>query len=146
VAADLGLDTGQPAGRLALGVLHEVQRWAREPESPRRPPGRPGLQSVSPELAQRIGQLREQGLSLHAIAAALTAQGIPTPRGGAEWRASSVQSVLGYRRPRPPGPGGPPPPGPGGPGPHGPGSGGGPRHGPGPRGGPGHGPGPRGQR
>lgn len=30
------------------------------------------------------------------------------PRGGAEWRPSSVQAALGYRRPRRPAPGGPP--------------------------------------
>ncbi len=115
VAADLGLNTGDPAGQLALAVLGEVQRWAREPESPRRPPGRPGLHSASPELARRIGEMRERGLSLAAIAQALNSQGVPTPRGGREWRPSSVQTALGYRRP-PPGPGGPPPrPGPGGP-------------------------------
>ena len=62
----------------------------------------------SPELAQRIAEMRERGLSLHAIAEALNEEGVPTPRGGARWRPSSVQSALGYRRPRPPAPGAPP--------------------------------------
>jgi len=54
--------------------------------------------------------LRDRGLSLEAIAATLNSEGVPTPRGGARWRPSSVQSALGYRRPRPPAPGAPPPP------------------------------------
>ena len=79
--------------------------------------GRPGLTSHAPEIARRIAELRERGLSLNAIAAALNDEGIPTPRGGSEWRASSVQAALGYRRPPPPPPGAPRhrPPKPGGP-------------------------------
>jgi hypothetical protein len=42
---------------------------------------------------------------LQAIAATLNADGVPTPRGGARWRPSSVQAALGYRRPPPPPPG-----------------------------------------
>lgn len=107
VVVDTGLDTATRSGRLVLDVLREVDRWAREPELPKRPPGRPGLQTASPELAQRIGAMRERGLSLQAIAEALNAEGVPTPRGGARWRPSSVQTALGYRRPHPPPPGPP---------------------------------------
>jgi hypothetical protein len=105
LALDVELDGASSSGRRTMAVLEEVRRWSREPEHPRRPPGRPGLSEREPDLAQRIAILRQQGLSLHAIADALNADGVPTPRGGARWRASSVQSVLGYRRPRPPGPG-----------------------------------------
>lgn len=108
VALDLRLDTGRAEGRSAVLLLREVDRWTHEPEPPRRPPGRPGLQRTAHEVVERIVLLREQGLSLHAIAEALNAEGTPTPRGGARWRASSVQSALGYRRPRPPAPGVPP--------------------------------------
>lgn len=109
VAIDLRLDTAQAEGRRSIRLLREIHRWGREPELPRRPPGRPGLEAVAPDVAHRISRLRESGLSLHGIAAALNADGIPTPRGGLCWRASSVQSALGYRRPRPPAPGAPPP-------------------------------------
>ena len=72
----------------------------------------------APELRRRIGELREQqGLSLQAIADVLNAEEVPTPRGGKQWRPSSVQAALGYRRP-PPTPPLPPHParkGPGGP-------------------------------
>lgn len=100
VAADVGLDTATPPGRRMVALLREIDRWGREPERPRRPRGRPGLAVAAPQVAERIAGLRERGLSLRAIADALNADGVPTPRGGARWRPSSVQSALGYRRPR----------------------------------------------
>jgi hypothetical protein len=105
IAADVRFDLGQAGARAAVAMLREVERWDREPHPARRPRGRPGLSSVDPKFAQRLALLRERGLSLQAIAAALNAEGVPTPRGGAEWRPSSVQAALGYRRPRPPAPG-----------------------------------------
>jgi len=110
VALDVGLDTGTDAGRRAVAALREVERWEREPEPGRRPRGRPGLAARAPELSERIAAMRERGLSLQAIADALNDEGVPTQRGGAHWRPSSVQAALGYRRPRPPLPGAPPPP------------------------------------
>jgi hypothetical protein len=110
VAADVELDTAKRSGRRGIALLEEVDRWGREGDQRRRPRGRPGLRTGSPELVQRIAALRAEGLSLQAIAARLNADGVPTPRGGASWRPSSVQSALGYRRPGPPGPGPPPPP------------------------------------
>jgi hypothetical protein len=46
--------------------------------------------------------MREQGLSLQAIADRLNAEGVPTVRGGVKWRPSSVQCAAGYQRPRRP--------------------------------------------
>jgi hypothetical protein len=46
--------------------------------------------------------MREQGLSLQAIADRLNAEGVPTVRGGIMWRPSSVQCAAGYHRPRRP--------------------------------------------
>jgi len=109
VAADVGLDTATPQGRRMVALLREIDRWSREPDRPRRPRGRPGLAAGAPHVAERIAELRKRGLSLQAIADALKDEGVPTPRGGARWRPSSVQSALGYRRPRPPAPGTPPP-------------------------------------
>lgn len=103
VALDVGLDTGSAPGQLTVAALREIARWEHEPGPDRPPRGRPGLASHAPELSGRISALREQGLSLQAIADALNADGVPTPRGGRQWRPSSVQATLGYRRP-PPGP------------------------------------------
>jgi DNA invertase Pin-like site-specific DNA recombinase len=108
IAADVGFDSGAVGAPSAIALLAEVERWDREPHPARPRRGRPGMSAADPELAARLARLRERGLSLQAIAAALNAEGVPTPRGGAEWRPSSVQAALGYRRPRPPG--GPPPP------------------------------------
>jgi DNA invertase Pin-like site-specific DNA recombinase len=62
------------AGRIALTARSEVR--ARE-------------------LAPVIDELRTDGVtSLHGLAKALTACGIPTARGGAEWTAMQVSRVL----------------------------------------------------
>jgi len=120
VALDVALDTGADAGQRTVAALREVERWEREPAPGRPPRGRPGLAARAPELSERIAALRARGHSLQAIADALNDEGVPTQRGGARWRPSSVQAALGYRRPRPPLPGAPPPPPPS---PHHPGTG-----------------------
>ena len=43
--------------------------------------------------------MRAANMTLQAIADQLNAEGVPTLRGGAMWRPSSVQAALGYRRP-----------------------------------------------
>ncbi|MBD0282171.1 MAG: recombinase family protein [Thermoleophilaceae bacterium] len=43
--------------------------------------------------------MRAQGMTLQAIADTLNAEGVPTLRGGVEWRPSSVQAAAGYKRP-----------------------------------------------
>ena len=45
-------------------------------------------------MAARIRDLRGQGMTLQAICDTLNADGVPTPRGGAEWRPTSLRSVL----------------------------------------------------
>lgn len=61
--------------------------------------GRPSV-SDRPELAERIRRMKdEDGMSLGAIARLLTEEGVPTARGAAVWRPSSVQAAAGYRRP-----------------------------------------------
>ena len=52
-----------------------------------------------PELHDRIADMRERGMTLQAIADRLNAEGVPTLRGGAKWRPSSVQRATGYLRP-----------------------------------------------
>jgi hypothetical protein len=41
-------------------------------------------------------------MTLQAIADRLNAEGVPTVRGGAKWRPSSVQAAAGYKRRRHP--------------------------------------------
>jgi DNA invertase Pin-like site-specific DNA recombinase len=106
VAAGPGLDTDEEAGRLAVRTIIEVSRWehARLVERTRRgmrAARRKGPASVAdqPELRERIASMRAAGMSLRAIADQLNAEGVPTVRGGATWRPSSVQTAVGYRRP-----------------------------------------------
>ena len=43
--------------------------------------------------------MRASGMTLQAIADTLNSEGVPTLRGGSEWRPSSVQAATGYKRP-----------------------------------------------
>ena len=52
-----------------------------------------------PELLARIAAMRQAGMTLQAISDQLNDEHIPTLRGGAKWRPSSVQAALGYKRP-----------------------------------------------
>jgi hypothetical protein len=53
------------------------------------------------ELRERIGTMRAANMTMQAIADRLNAEGVPTLRGASEWRPSSIQAALGYRRPSP---------------------------------------------
>lgn len=110
IADDLDLDTGTRAGWIAARALIEAGDLERSKlgDSTRRglaaarekgtKAGRPSV-ADRPELRERIIELRERGLTLQAIADRLNADGVPTTRGGAEWRPSSVQAAAGYKRP-----------------------------------------------
>jgi DNA invertase Pin-like site-specific DNA recombinase len=111
VAIDLRLDSATEAGRLAASALADIGGWEHKRLSART---RRGLQAARargsgagpasvadvPELKARIERMREQGMTLQAIADSLNEEGVPTLRGGAKWRPSSVQRAAGYRRPR----------------------------------------------
>jgi DNA invertase Pin-like site-specific DNA recombinase len=106
VAATPGLDTGDDGGRLTARMIIELSHWERERLIERTRKGmqearRKGPPSVAdyPELKERIAAMRAEGMTLQAIADRLNAEGVPTVRGGAEWRPSSVQAAAGYRRP-----------------------------------------------
>ena len=110
VALDLGVDTSTPAGHEVAATLITLGDWERERIAKRtrsglaevrasgRPTGRPKV-SDRPDLVERITAMRAGNMTLQAIADQLNAEGVPTLRGGAMWRPSSVQAALGYRRP-----------------------------------------------
>jgi DNA invertase Pin-like site-specific DNA recombinase/peptidoglycan hydrolase-like protein with peptidoglycan-binding domain len=110
VVLDLEIDTYTNSGQLVARALAIVSGWERERLSERtrkglaaaRERGNTGRPAVSdrPELVERITSMRASGMTLQAIADALNAQGEPTMRGGAQWRPSSVQAALGYKRRR----------------------------------------------
>jgi peptidoglycan hydrolase-like protein with peptidoglycan-binding domain/DNA invertase Pin-like site-specific DNA recombinase len=106
VAVDVDLDTAAPEGRIAADALISVgERAERGPRKRRVDSGadsRPGRAAVRdlPELREHIVAMRSAGMTLQAIADRLNEEGVPTLRGGREWRPSSVQVAAGYRRPR----------------------------------------------
>jgi DNA invertase Pin-like site-specific DNA recombinase len=107
VALDIGLDTASPEGRVAAQALASVGSWeydrtrSRLAAASAAPAGTVEPQVVQdvPALKARISTMRTAGMTLQAIADVLNSEGVPTLRGGAQWRPSSVQSATGYRRP-----------------------------------------------
>jgi DNA invertase Pin-like site-specific DNA recombinase len=109
VVAAQGFDSDCEDGRLAAQMLIEVSRWERMRLSERtrnglraarmsgKSTGRPAV-TDNLDLKERITQMRAQGMTLQAIADRLNEEGVPTVRGGAKWRHSSVQAAAGYRR------------------------------------------------
>jgi DNA invertase Pin-like site-specific DNA recombinase len=105
IAASPSLDTEEEAGRLAVSTIIELSRWEHERLVERTRMGmraaqRKGPPRVAdqPELRERIARMRAEGMTLQRIADRLNAEGVPTVRGGAKWRTSSVQTAAGYRR------------------------------------------------
>jgi DNA invertase Pin-like site-specific DNA recombinase len=110
IALDLGIDTSTLKGHHVASTLitlsnHAHERIAvggrngtSEPNGGRRT-GRPAVRN-DPELLERIAAMRAATMTLQAIADQLNDEGVPTLRGGKQWRPSSIQAALGYRRPR----------------------------------------------
>ena len=111
VVLDIQLDTGNPDGRLAAEALANVGTLERKSldtrtrkglqaaRQARQHSGRPAV-ADRPALKDRIAEMRARGMTLQAIADTLNTEGVPTLRGGAEWRPSSVQAAVGYKRPK----------------------------------------------
>jgi DNA invertase Pin-like site-specific DNA recombinase len=109
VAVDLELDTASPGGRTTARALASVGDWERERLSERTRKGlaaarakrRASAGAAAPDwdaVRKRIAAMRADGMTLQAIADVLNKEGVPTQRGGAEWRPSSVQTAAGYKR------------------------------------------------
>lgn len=120
------IDTRTAAGRLILNVLTSVAQWEREATGERTrdalghlrtegvhiggvPLGWDRTDEIDDEgrrrwivndaeqlVLQRIRALRDQGCSYRAVAAALTAEGVATKRGG-RWAAATVRKALNAR-------------------------------------------------
>lgn len=109
VALDVNVDTTTPAGEAMAHVMATFaqferrligQRTREALEVKRRQGVRLGRPpAITPELADRIRRERAAGATLRQIARGLTNDGIPTPRGGLEWRPSSLERVLTRRDP-----------------------------------------------
>ena len=110
VALDAGLDTSTAEGDRVAALLSRLSERERERIALRTRVGLAGVRarggsvgrpavSDRPELREHIATMRAANMTLQAIADRLNAEAVPTLRGGALWRPSSVQAALGYRRP-----------------------------------------------
>jgi len=96
------LDTDTREGALVGAVLAEASGWRRRSLARERArttlrpaarrPGRPA--STPPDVADRIRALRSDGATLQAICDTLNREGVPTPRGGTQWRPTSLRAIL----------------------------------------------------
>jgi DNA invertase Pin-like site-specific DNA recombinase len=104
VALDLGIDLSTPAGEAMASVMATFAQFERRLISQRTKDalavkrsqgirlGRPP--STGAALENRVRRLRDKGHSLQAIADRLNHEGVPTPRGGLEWRPSTLHRVI----------------------------------------------------
>ena len=106
VSLEPEMDTGTEFGRAAARIVSAVSEWERSRRAERTRKGLAAARAqgavrsaIKPKLKRRIVRMRAAGLTLQAIADELNEEGIPTARGGAKWRPSSVQAALGYKRP-----------------------------------------------
>lgn len=106
VLLDLG-DTSTPTGEMTANIIASAAQYerrligqrTREGLAARRAAGvrlgRPP--ELSTDVVTRIVDERAAGRSMRKIADGLTADGVPTARGGARWQVSSVQAVIRSR-------------------------------------------------
>ncbi|MGQ0632902.1 MAG: recombinase family protein [Sporichthyaceae bacterium] len=97
------VDTATASGRLHLNMMATIAEFEREVTGERTKEALASLKAsgvklgaqvqISDEIADRIVSEHQDGRSMRAIAATLTAEGIPTAKGGA-WSHATVQAVI----------------------------------------------------
>ena len=108
VLLDLNLDTSTYQGRFVvtiMGALAEMERAIigerqKDVHRDRRAQGKVwgvdlGPKSKIPlDVTERVRDMREKGMSYHAIAAQLNSDGVPTALNGQQWHGSTIRKML----------------------------------------------------
>ncbi|MGB8652865.1 MAG: recombinase family protein [Mycobacteriales bacterium] len=104
VALDLGVDTSTPAGAFVAQVLSAASEWERKIIGDRTRDALAAKKAAGVRLGRRsqldqavlarIVRERAGGSTLQAIADGLNRDAVPTTRGGALWRVSTIRSAL----------------------------------------------------
>ena len=104
IALDLDVDMTTPQGEFMATVMagfatferRLISQRTRDAMAVRRAQGRPiSRPTVPPDVAARIVAMREEGMTLQAIADVLNDDGVPTARGAPRWRHTAIRSALG---------------------------------------------------
>lgn len=103
VALDVGVDTSTPGGELIANVMSSVSQWERKVIGERTSAALQAKKAQGARLGgpvflaqgvrERIVKERSAGSSFQVIADGLTADGIPTARGGL-WHKATVKAVV----------------------------------------------------
>lgn len=103
ILLDLGVDTSTPNGKLVAGLMSQIAEWEREMIGQRTKEAlaaaktrgqRLGRPRLTPDAVVARVVALSADLSPSQVAKALTAEGLPTTRGAAEWGPSSVRRLL----------------------------------------------------
>lgn len=100
---DLSIDTSTVTGRMLANVLASMAEFERGMIGQRtkealaevakeKHVGRP--RTLDPKLVHRVVDMRNAGMTIAAIAAKLSAEGVPTARGGKAWSTGTIQTLL----------------------------------------------------
>lgn len=104
ICLDAKIDTTTPHGRAQLSMMATFAQLEREmiglrtreglavKKSQGVKLGRPGM--IPLEVVEAIHGMRDQGLTLQAIADRLNSDGVATPKAGSKWYPTSVKVVL----------------------------------------------------
>jgi DNA invertase Pin-like site-specific DNA recombinase len=104
VVLDMNVDMTTPEGEAMAGLLAVFAQWERRIIGKRTKDGLAAAKAkgirlgrppeVDIDVASRISSLRIDGATLTEIAELLTAEHVPTARGGVRWWPSTVRGVL----------------------------------------------------
>ena len=104
VTLDLGLDMSTAVGEMVANVIMSIAQWERRIIGDRTREALSGARAkgvrlgaprlVTDEVRALAREMRDEGMTLKAIAEAFNQEAIPTAKGGKEWYGSTIRRLL----------------------------------------------------